>query len=196
VTYDEAMAAVADKRREIDALNAQIRDLQSVVEPQPIPDFELAGWDGPVRLSALFGDKRDLIMIHNMGRACPACTMWADGFNGVYDHLASRAAFVVTSPGPVDVQKVFAQSRGWRFPMASVAGTGLAEALGFKNRWPEDADMGGWDPGVSILRRDGEQIMRLSQADFGEFDGFCVVYSLFSLLPGADTGWRPKYSYA
>jgi peroxiredoxin len=196
MTYEEAMASVAAKRREIDALSGEIRDLQNKVEPQPIADFELAGWDGPVRLSQLFGDKPDLILIHNMGRGCSSCTMWADGFNGVYDHLASRAAFVLTSPDPVDVQKAFAKGRGWRFPMASVAETGLAEALGFRDRWPEDAAWGGWNPGVSVLRRGGDRILRVSQADFGEFDGFCVVYSLFSLLPGGDAGWTPKYAYA
>jgi hypothetical protein len=56
--------------------------------------------------------------------------------------------------------------------------------------------MGGWNPGVSIFRRDGNRIVRVSDAEFGEFDGFCVVYSLFDLVPGADVNWSPSYSYA
>ena len=58
--------------------------------------------------------------------------MWADGFNGVYEHLASRAAFVVASPNPVETQKQFAASRGWRFPMVSYEGSPFAEDMGYR----------------------------------------------------------------
>jgi hypothetical protein len=37
---------------------------------------------GKARLSALFGDKDTLFVIHNM----------TDGFNGVFEHLRDRAA--------------------------------------------------------------------------------------------------------
>ena len=71
-------------------------------------NYAFRGENGPASFADLFGDKNDLILIHNMGKGCTSCTMWADGFNGVYDHLASRAAFVVSSPNPVAVQKAFA----------------------------------------------------------------------------------------
>jgi predicted dithiol-disulfide oxidoreductase (DUF899 family) len=100
------MAALNAKRREITALQNEMRALQAQVEPHEVADYVLAGWDGPVRLSELFGDKRDLILIHNMGTGCTSCTMWADGFNGVYQHLAARAAFVVASPNPVEAEEV------------------------------------------------------------------------------------------
>jgi predicted dithiol-disulfide oxidoreductase (DUF899 family) len=35
-----------------------------------VEDYVLAGPDGPVKLSALFGKKRDLIIVHNMGASC------------------------------------------------------------------------------------------------------------------------------
>ena len=60
--------------------------------------------------------------------------MWADGFNGVYDHLAALAAFVVASPNPVEVQKRFAASRGWRFPMVSYGGHRFAKDMGYRHR--------------------------------------------------------------
>lgn len=64
-----------------------------------VEDYTLAGAGGEkATLSSLFGEKEDLIVIHNMGRSCPYCTMWADGFNGVLKHLENRAAFVVVSP--------------------------------------------------------------------------------------------------
>jgi predicted dithiol-disulfide oxidoreductase (DUF899 family) len=197
MTYADTMAALNAKRAQITALQREMRSLQADVEPQALQDYVLAGWDGPVRLSALFGDKRDLILIHNMGVGCTSCTMWADGFNGVYDHLAARAAFVLASPNPVEVQKRFASARGWRFPMISYEGSRLAEDLGYREGGdPLDEKLGGWNPGVSILRRDGERIVRLSDAEFGPFDGFCLVYHLFDLVPGANPDWEPSYSYA
>src|SRR3990172_11779288 len=64
-----------------------------------VPDYILNDPDGnPVKLSELFGDKNDLILVHNMGRHCWDCTMWADGFNGLRHHLNSRASFVVCTP--------------------------------------------------------------------------------------------------
>lgn len=198
MTYAETMSALNAKREQIAALQGEMRALQAKVEPQVVQDYVLAGWDGPVRLSELFGAKHDLILIHNMGTVCTSCTMWADGFNGVYDHLASRAAFVVSSPNPVDVQKAFAASRGWRFPMVSHVGTSFAEDLGYRHRseHPFDQHVGGWNPGVSIFRREGETILRLSDADLGPFDGFCIVYHLFDLVPDSDVNWEPKYKYA
>ena len=95
-------------------------------------DYTFMGPDGPVRLSALFGGKKDLIVVHNMGAGCSYCTMWADGFNGVYPHLADRAAFVVVSPDAPAAQKKFAESRAWRFPMLSGRKSDFSENLGFK----------------------------------------------------------------
>ncbi len=123
--------------------------------------------------------------------------MWADGFNGVYDHLAARAAFVVASPNPVETQRTFAASRGWRFPMVSCQGSRFAEDMGYRRQGTDATgeNPGGWEPGVSLFRRDGARLWRLSDAEFGEGDGFCVVYSLFDLFPEGGLTWQPKYSY-
>src|SRR5688572_9689254 len=72
-----------------------------------------------IGLGDLFGDKKDLIVIHNMGKSCRYCTLWADGINGVEHHLSNKAGFVVVSPDTPEVQKEFAASRGWKFKMLS-----------------------------------------------------------------------------
>ena len=198
MTYADTMTQLNAKRAELARVRGEMRALQAAVEPQPVEDYELAGWNGPVRLSKLFGDKRDLIVIHNMGAGCPACTMWADGFNGVYDHLASRAAFVLASPNPVEAQKTFAASRGWRFPMVSYEGSRFAEDMGYRHRGDEfDETTGGWNPGVSAFRKDeAGRIWRLSDAEFGDdWDVYCVVWHLFDLFPDGAADFRPRYSY-
>ena len=198
MTYADTMTALNAKRAELARVRSEMRALQARVEPQAVDDYVLSGWDGPVRLSELFGDKHDLIVIHNMGTGCPACTMWADGFNGVYEHLASRAAFALASPDPVETQKAFAASRGWRFPMVSCAGSTFAEDMGYRQgRDPGDARMGGWEPGVSAFRKDEQgRIWRQSDAEFGDdWDVYCVVWHLFDLFPDGAADFRPRYSY-
>jgi len=34
----------------------------------------------------------DLMVVHNMGRSCPACTLQADGYTGIHPHVASRCS--------------------------------------------------------------------------------------------------------
>ena len=95
--YKETVETLASYRRQIAELREKMRETQASVEPEEVADYDFATPQGTVSLSALFGDKPDLIVIHNMGASCAYCTLWADGFNGVYDHLANRAGFVVSS---------------------------------------------------------------------------------------------------
>lgn len=193
MNYAETKSALEAKRAQIAGIRDEMRALQAQGEPQVVEDYEFSGWGGPVRLSELFGDKTNLILIHNMGRSCSSCTMWADGFNGVYDHLASRAAFVVSSPDPVEVQKAFAAGRGWRFPMVSHAGTSFALDMGYRR---PGVERGGYEPGVSAFRKEGGQVLRLSDAELGPMDDFCVYYHLMEMIPGGDAAFTPKFSYA
>ena len=105
MNYSAGMGRIAGYRQEIAELRKKMRAAQAEIEPQEVQDYVFSSLDGPRKLSELFGAKDDLILIHNMGRRCSYCTMWADGFNGVYHHLADRASFVVTSPDPPAVQK-------------------------------------------------------------------------------------------
>ena len=154
--YRDTTVKLAEFRREIAALRDRMRALQAGVEPEEVPDYLLTGADGPVRLSQLFGGKDTLIVIHNMGKTCPNCTMWADGFNGVLPHLENRAAFVVTSPDDPATQAEFAASRGWHFRMLSHQGSNFAADMGYRG------EQGGWLPGISVFKRQGDKILRVS----------------------------------
>jgi predicted dithiol-disulfide oxidoreductase (DUF899 family) len=166
-----------------------MRDTLATVEPQEIKDYEFATVDGPVHLSELFGDHEDLILIHNMGSSCSYCTLWADGYNGIHQHVISRAAFAVSSPERPDVQKKIAQSRGWQFKMVSHVGSSFAADMGYVS------DKGGWIPGVSVFKRDGEKIVRVSESGFSPGDDFCTLWHFFDLLPGGVGEW-PRVSKA
>lgn len=187
---------MTDEIREImnqmEALNVKLGEARRrAAAPQAVPDYEFRRGDGsPVRLSELFAGKRDLLVVHNMGKRCAYCTMWADGFNGLRRHLEDRCAFVLASPDEPEVMRDFARGRGWGFRMVSVAGSPFSKDAGFE---PEPGHV--W-PGVSSFhRREDGSIERISSAQFGPGDAFCAVWPLFDLLKDGAAGWEAKFAY-
>jgi predicted dithiol-disulfide oxidoreductase (DUF899 family) len=188
MSYRDTVVQLNDVRKKIADLRSEMRSLQAAVEPEAVEDYRFETLEGEVALSQLFGDKPDLFVIHNMGKGCSSCTMWADGFNGVLQHLENRAAFVVASPDDPQTQAAFAQSRGWRFRMVSHAKTDFVADMGFRSAE-------GWLPGVSVFRKEGKQILRVSDTRFGPDDDFCVAWHFFGLLPKGADGWRARFAY-
>ena len=92
-------------RRHIERVAAQRRALPAGGR---LPaDFELVSEGGPVRLSALFGDKETL-MIYSMmygpqrQAPCPMCTSFLNSWNGTAINLRERVAMAVTARSPID----------------------------------------------------------------------------------------------
>lgn len=174
-----------DVARQIMELKDRLRTLQAENPPEPVEDFVLQCPEGDVRLSQLFAGKPDLIVVHNMGKSCNYCTLWADGFIGFHRHLLRRASFVVCSPDAPDVQGAFADQRGWPYCMVSDPDHRFTEAMGF---WKEQD---GYWPGASAFAlRDG-QITRKNWTFFGPGDDFCALWPLFDLLDGGVGGFEP-----
>ena len=188
MNYADTHEKMMGFQKQIFEIRNQMHELQAQVEPQVVEDYAFETPDGPVSLSDLFGDKDDLIVIHNMGQTCRYCTLWADGFNGVYEHLADRAAFVVTSPDSVPKQKAFADSRGWRFPLVSHKGTSFAEDMGYTGEH-------GFEPGISVFQKKNGQLVRVSDSPMGPYDDFCSVWHFLRLIPEGPNGWEPQYQY-
>ncbi len=165
----------------LSALEREIVSLRRQLAQRDIADYQFTAWGGqPIQLSELFGEGDQLILIHNMGFACPYCTMWADGFNGLLPYIEERAAFVVASPDDVNAQEKGAAERGWHFRMVSTKGSPFANDMGFET---EDGQP---MPGVStFVRIDDATIRRHDSAPFGSGDKFCAVWSFFDLLPEA-----------
>jgi len=186
--YRQANEQIAQYRRQIGDLREKMRAARAAVEPEEVKDYELQSADGAVKLSQLFGGKDTLFVVHNMGASCPNCTMWADGFNGVFDHLRDRAAFVVASPDTPEQQQKFAHGRGWRFPMVSCHGTSFPQDMGYWRNGPM--------PGVSVFKRDNGRIVRVADTSFSPGDDFCGVWHFFDLIPEGAAGWRAKFRYA
>jgi len=205
-TYDKEMEeimneATTDIDKEIDSLQNEVelakQRLAEARKRRPkelIEDYLFKGVDdNEVRLSELFADKDDLILVHNMGTGCSYCTMWADGFTGLVPHLQDRAAFVVCSPDKPEVQKKFATKRNWNFKMVSAHDTSFLRDMGF---WEESGPNPGPWPGVSTFHRDRDgKIHRVAKTHFSPSDDFCPVWPFLDMLEAGSNGWEPKYSY-
>lgn len=199
---DEQMAdAMTDIDKEIDSLENEVElAKQRLIEArkrrpkEPIQEYVFKDVDDrQVRLSELFGDKDDLILVHNMGTGCSYCTMWADGFTGLVPHLQDRAAFVVCTPDKPEVQRKFSEKRNWNFKMVSAHDNSFIRDMGF---WEDSGPCPGPWPGVSTFHRDRDgKVYRIAKCHFGPSDDFCAVWPLLDMLEGGSNGWEPKYSY-
>lgn len=179
---------IASLEREIESLKERLARARHAAAREIVENQLLLTLGGPVALLDLFTDRTELWVVHNMGKSCPYCTLWADGLNGQLLHLENRAAIVLISPDPPEVQREFATSRNWGFAMASDQDKAFTTAMGF---W---TDKEGWWPGVSGFQREGDAIYRTGKAIFGPGDEFCPIWPMMDLL-GGDKGWEPEVAY-
>ncbi len=164
---------------EIAELRKKYIKLSAKQAKMDVTDYVLKDTDGnDVKLSEMFGDKENLILVHNMGKSCSYCTLWADGFSGEAYFIEKKAAFVLVSPDAPEVQKEFAASRGWKFRTYSSAGSTFTADMGYYN------EAEGYWPGVSVFHKDsGGKITRVSKDYFGPGDFYSAPWHFFDLLP-------------
>jgi peroxiredoxin len=186
VPENSLSAQINARHQQIDTLYKELNELRHREAAMPVQDYVLKDFAGnEVPLSAAFGDRDQLVLIHNMGFACPYCTLWADGFNGLFPYVQKRAAFVLVSNDSPEKQRLGAEKRGWKMPMLSCEGTTLFEDLGFTGE--SDSGGKGWWPGVSTLVKHSDgSLSRHSKAFFGPGDEFCSVWRFFDLLERND----------
>ena len=189
--YSQLAGELEEAERELARCRKNVTEIRRRMQPDRVTDYQFRTPEGDsVSLLELFGDKEDLIIIHNMGKTCPYCTLWADGFNGVYRHLENRAGFAVVSPDPPDIVREFAGGRGWKFRVLSNNKGSFTKAMGYESEKGEPR------PGISTFHREPNgTIRRITHASFGPGDDFCAVWHIFDMLEKGPDGWKPKFSY-
>ena len=181
---------------EIQALEQRIFELNmKLVElrkgsnaDEEVPNYTFQTQNGDTTLLELFGGSDKLLVIHNMGQGCRYCTLWADGFNGFLPHLESAMSVVLVSKDAPDQQRRFANSRGWRFRLASHSGGDYIREQTVKE---EQDNM----PGAVVYERNGDKISRKNACLFGPGDLYCSMWSLLGLAGISAAEWTPQYSY-
>lgn len=179
---------IEELRKDMAERRRQLRELRRMMPEETVTkEYVFRGTGGAeTTLTELFGVYDELIVVHNMGRACRYCTLWADGLNGLAPHFISRAAFVVISPDPPEVQRTLAASRGWQFDMWSTGPEFLVDM--------KMADEKGspW-PGISVFSRRGNgEIVRAGYDYFGPGDDYCAIWHVWDLFPLGIGGWEPR----
>ena len=179
---------INELEKEIFDLSAELNALRRTASPQKVPNYRFATMSGDVTLLDLFSGRDRLLAIHNMGQGCRYCTLWADGFNGILVHLESVMSVVLLSPDPVQLQRDFANSRNWRFRLASHKGGPYIR---------EQTVMDGMDnmPGAVLYERSDDQVLRKNSAIFGPGDRFCSLWNLLALAGIEEGGWTPQFRY-
>ena len=179
-------ARITELENQITALAKELRAERIAAPAEEFTNFAFEGQGGPITLLELFGGRDELLVIHNMGKSCDYCSLWAEGFNGLANHFLARSAFVLVSPDTPAEQAEVAVARGWRFPMVQDASREFTTAAGF---WTDDD---GWWPGASGFRRDGEMILRTGKTEFFPHDQFCSIWPLMDLI-GGSREWEPTF---
>ncbi len=169
-------------------LTAKLNQLRGQNEATEVKNYAFETLNGATTLLDLFGTQETLLVIHNMGQGCRYCTLWADGLNGFVPHLESTMALVLVSKDAPELQRRFANSRGWRFNLASHGGGEYIQEQtvieGSNN-----------EPGVVVYERKGDVIFRKNSCVFGPGDLYCPMWILLGMAGLGEQQWTPQYKY-
>ncbi|WP_327157051.1 DUF899 family protein [Streptomyces tubercidicus] len=214
--YTEAREELRQAEIELMRRRERVAELRRGLPPGPAVDDYVFG-EGPadleagdeparsVRLSELFSEPgRDLIVYHFMfGKqqkpACPMCTMWIDGFNGIVDHVTQNVDFAVVAAAELPELRAYARDRQWtNLRLLSAGASTFKYDLG-----SEDAD-GSQDSTVSVFTRDEAGAVRhvysvhprmAEDIDQRGIDLLTPVWHLLDLTPKGRGDWFPALRY-
>ena len=88
-------------------------------------DYEFDTDEGRANLRDLFRCRSQLLVYHFMfgpdfESGCPSCSAIADGFNGIWEHLAHHDVMLwAVSRAPIGKLQAYKKRLGWTFPWAS-----------------------------------------------------------------------------
>lgn len=193
---------VAQLRRNLPE-GATIQDYQFEEGPR-----DLNAGDAPVRtvrLSELFTKPdRPLVIYHFMfgkknTKACPMCTAWLDGANGVAHHLAQNIDFAVVAAADLPTLRTHARERGWdRLRLLSAGNNTFKYDFGSENR------DGGQDSTISVFTRDAAGTVRHFYSahpwlapDIRErgIDLLTPIWNFMDLTPQGRGNWYASLAY-
>jgi predicted dithiol-disulfide oxidoreductase (DUF899 family) len=158
-----------------------------------------------VKLSQLFtAANRPLVIYHFMygkkqAKACPMCTLWIDGFNGVAQHIAQNVDLAIVAAAEPQVLREYARERGWnKLRLLSAGQSTFKFDLGGEN-----AD-GGQDSAISVFSKDASGTVRhfyTAHPKMGPkieergIDLMEPVYNLMDLTPQGRGEWYASLGY-
>jgi len=179
---------ITNIEQQIYKLNAKLTELRKVSAPVKVLNYTFKTLGAEITLLELFGENDKLLMIHNMGQGCRYCMLWADGFNGFLPHLESAMSVALVSKDEPELQRRFANSRGWRFRLASHGGGAY-----IREQAVTEGEVN--SPGAVFYERVGDEIFRKNSSEFGPGDIYCSMWGLLGLGGMGEAEWTPQYNY-
>ena len=193
-------------RRHIESVAEQRRKLPIGGE---VPDnYFFAGPDGDVRMSELFADGKETLVLYNymygpsMPEPCVSCTSILDALDGEAPHIFQRVNFHVVAKSPIARIQAVARDRGWRHLRL------LSSAANTYNRdYRGEHVTGAQMPMLNVFtRRDGrihhtygtELLFAPNEPgqDGRHVDAIWPLWNMLDFTPeGRGTNWYPKLRY-
>lgn len=203
---NDLLEAEKNLRREVERVAAMRRTLPLGGEPPE--DYVFASANGPVRLSKLFEDGKDSLIVYSymfgpqMAQPCVMCTSILDALDGEAPHVVQRVNLAVVAKSPIERILGFTRPRGWRnLRLLSSAANSYNRDYGAEN------EKGAQLPMCNVfVRRDGKvrhfygtELLYAPPEpgqDGRHVDMFWPLWNLFDLTPeGRGSDWYPRLSY-
>ena len=158
-----------------------------------------------VRVSELFTNpNRSLVIYHLMygkkqTKACPMCTAWIDGANGVAHHLAQNLDFAVVAAADLPTLRAHGRARAWDKLRLLSAGNST-----FKYDFGSEDGEGHQDSTISVFNRDADGNVRhfytahpWMSADIKErgIDLLAPIWHFLDLTPQGRGNWYTSLDY-
>jgi len=155
-------------------------------------------------LSELFRPGKDTLIVDHLmfapddDRACPMCSMWADGYNAVAQHVNDKTNFVLVARAEIGKLRDWARARGWtKIRLLS------SRDNTFNHDMDVEEDAASQKPAVSVFVRKGEDEIYHSYTITAQpapdqsrgIDPYSPVWNLFDLLPEGREDWFPQHFY-
>jgi predicted dithiol-disulfide oxidoreductase (DUF899 family) len=202
--YIAARIRLGEAERRLSEEVERVAALRRALPPGPLlPDYELRDGEGTaVRLSSLFGTQPTLVVYHLMfhpdaEHACPMCSMWVDGFQGVAAHLRQRTAFAVVAKAPPAKLRAWARLRGWT-DLRLLSSHGTTFNADMHAEGPDGAQR----PMISVLVRDAGRVRHFYSQPANFLDGsergidqLSPVWNVLDLLPQGRGDWYAENDY-
>lgn len=193
MSYQDTDNNIQSLQSEIEKLQEQISHLRAERPLESFTDYTLKDKSASdVLFSSLFKDSDELLVIHNMGKACSYCTMWADTLSSATTIINNRVPMVLVSPNEPAIMDAFSSSRNWQFTCISGHGSTFIADCGYAY---EKESKTYYMPGVSAFVKKEGKIYRTNKDYFGPGDVYCSPWHFFDLLSKKVNDWQPKFDY-
>ena len=161
-----------------------------------------------VRLSELFQRPDASLLLYNfmygpkMEKACPACTSFLDGLDGIAPHATQRVNLAIVAKSPIERIRAHARERGWR-NLRLLSSAGNTFNRDYFGESPDESQ----NPLLHVFVRRGGVVHHFYTTELAfvpsepgqhqrHIDQMWPLWQLFDLTPeGRGTDWFPRLRY-